>query len=68
MSEVLLLNASYEPLRIVSLRRAMVLLMQRKAELIEAATQQLRSQRMIYVKASLQLTHFASLELTHPDH
>lgn len=40
---VLVLNASYEPLQIISVRRAIVLLLQEKAELIEAAEQQLRA-------------------------
>ena len=42
MQRVLLLNASYEPLQLVPLRRALVLLLQEKAELVEAA------QRVIY--------------------
>lgn len=41
---VLVLNASYEPLQLVSIRRAVVLLLQEKAELIEAAQQRLRAQ------------------------
>lgn len=40
---VLVLNASYEPLQLISVRRAIVLLLQEKAELVEAATQQLRA-------------------------
>jgi 5-methylcytosine-specific restriction endonuclease McrA len=44
MTDVLVLNASYEPLRIVSVRRAMILLLQHKAELVEAAAQRLRAQ------------------------
>ncbi len=40
---VLVLNASYEPLQIISSRRAIVLLLQEKAEIIEAAQQRLRS-------------------------
>ncbi len=40
---VLVLNASYEPMQLISVRRAVVLLLQEKAELIEAAAQQLRS-------------------------
>lgn len=40
---VLVLNASYEPLQLVSIRRAIVLLLQEKAELIEAAEQRLRA-------------------------
>ena len=48
MTDVLVLNANYEPLRIVSVRRAMVLLLQQKAELVEAATQQLRAQGVAF--------------------
>jgi 5-methylcytosine-specific restriction endonuclease McrA len=44
VTDVLVLNASYEPLRIVSVRRAMVLLIQQKAELVEAAAERLRAQ------------------------
>ncbi len=40
---VLVLNASYEPLQIISVRRAVILLLQEKAELIEAAEQRLRA-------------------------
>jgi 5-methylcytosine-specific restriction endonuclease McrA len=43
---VLVLNASYEPLQIISVRRAIVLLLQEKAELIEAAEQRLRATSM----------------------
>lgn len=41
---VLVLNSSYEPLQLVSIRRAVVLLLQEKAEVIEAIEQRLRSQ------------------------
>ena len=40
---VLVLNASYEPLQLVSVKRAVILLLQEKAELIEAAAQYLRA-------------------------
>lgn len=40
---VLVLNASYEPLQIIPVRRAVILLLQEKAELVEAAEQQLRA-------------------------
>jgi 5-methylcytosine-specific restriction endonuclease McrA len=40
---VLVLNASYEPLRLVSVRRAVVLLLQEKAELVEALERRLRA-------------------------
>jgi len=45
---VLVLNASYEPLQLISVRRALVLLLQEKAELVEAAMQQLRAQSVTY--------------------
>lgn len=44
MTEVLVLSASYEPLRLVPMRRAIVLLLQCKAELVEAAMQRLWAQ------------------------
>ncbi|GIL16150.1 MAG: HNH endonuclease [Chloroflexota bacterium] len=43
---VLVLNASYEPLNIVSVRRAIVLLLKEKAELIETAEAKIRAERM----------------------
>ena len=43
---VLVLNASYEPLNIVSVRRAIVLLLKEKAEVVEAAKAQVRAERM----------------------
>ncbi|OQY92208.1 MAG: HNH endonuclease [Chloroflexi bacterium UTCFX4] len=46
MNGVLVLNASYEPLNIVSVRRAIVLLLKEKAELIEAAEAKIRAERM----------------------
>lgn len=45
---VLVLNASYEPLQLISVRRAVVLLLQEKAELIEAARQQLRARAIAF--------------------
>jgi 5-methylcytosine-specific restriction endonuclease McrA len=40
------LNASYEPLNIVSVKRAIVLLLKEKAELIEAARAKIRAERL----------------------
>ena len=42
---VLVLNATYEPINIVSLQRAVILLLKEKAELVEAANAELRSGR-----------------------
>lgn len=41
MASVLVLNATYEPLSIVSLRRAIVLLLKEKAEVLEAAEERI---------------------------
>jgi len=43
MSTVLVLNATYEPLSVVPVRRAIVLLLKEKAEILEAAAQRVRS-------------------------
>ncbi len=45
MGSVLVLNATYEPITVVSVRRAVVLLLKEKAEIVEAAKAELRSQR-----------------------
>ena len=45
-SGVLVLNASYEPLNIVSVKRAIVLLLKEKAEVVEAAKAKVRAERM----------------------
>src|SRR5512138_1141162 len=44
---VLVLNASYEPLNIVSVKRAVVLLLKEKAELIEAYRAKLRAEKKV---------------------
>ena len=44
MGQVLVLNATYEPLSVVSVKRAVVLLLKEKAELIEAAEARLRAE------------------------
>ena len=45
MGQVLVLNASYEPLSVVSVKRAVVLLLKEKAELVEAAEAYLRAEK-----------------------
>lgn len=46
LGSVLVLNASFEPLSVVSIQRAIVLLLKEKAELVEAAEAFLRSERL----------------------
>ena len=43
MHRVLVLNATYEPLSIISVQRAIVLLLKEKAELIESAEERLHA-------------------------
>jgi 5-methylcytosine-specific restriction endonuclease McrA len=43
---VLVLNATYEPLNIVPIQRAIVLLLKEKAEIVEAAKTKLRAERI----------------------
>jgi len=43
---VLVLNATFEPLHVVSVRRAIVLLLKEKAEVIEATEAQIRSENL----------------------
>ena len=46
MHRVLVLNATYEPLSIVSVKRALVLLLKEKAELVECAEERLHAARI----------------------
>jgi 5-methylcytosine-specific restriction endonuclease McrA len=46
VNHVLVLNATYEPLNVVSMRRAVVLLLKEKAQVVEAADAWLRSERI----------------------
>ncbi len=42
VQRVLVLNATYEPLSVISVQRAVVLLLKEKAELVEATAERLR--------------------------
>ena len=46
MNSVLVLNATYEPLSVVSVKRAVILLLKEKAELVEAAEARLRAENL----------------------
>lgn len=59
MGHVLVLNATFEPLNIVTVRRAIVLLLKEKAEVVEAAEAQVRSQRLSFdVPLVIRLVYF----------
>jgi len=47
VNHVLVLNATYEPLNVVSVRRAVLLLLKEKAQIVEAAEAWLRSERLV---------------------
>lgn len=58
----LLLNASYEPLRVISTKRAVCLLLAEKAEVIEAGSGRLRSaSREVIEPAVIRLRHFVQI-------
>lgn len=60
--QVLVLNASFEPLSLVSIRRAVVLLMREKAELVEATQQIVRSaSRIMPVPLVIRLVKYVRL-------
>lgn len=60
--QVLVLNAGYEPLSLVSVRRAVVLLLHEKAELLEATHQMITStSRSIPIPLVIRLVHYVKL-------
>lgn len=59
MARALLLNASFEPLCVVSARRAVVLVLKDKAEIVQRNGAEFRSERVsIPVPAVVRLVHF----------
>lgn len=59
---VLLLNATYEPLRIIAIKRAVVLVLEGKAEVIEAAPGRIRSAAVdVDVPAVIRLKYFVKI-------
>ncbi len=59
MAGALVLNASYEPLCVVPVKRALVLVLKQKAEIIHAADRVIRSERSIFDAPSvIRLVHF----------
>ena len=60
--QVLVLNAGYEPLSLVSVRRAVVLLLREKAEMLEATQQMLKSSTYsMPVPLVIRLVHYVRL-------
>ena len=59
MGRALVLNASYEPLCVVPVRRAVILVLKEKAEVVHEKGEVLRSERMSFpVPSVIRLIHF----------
>ncbi len=62
MSKALVLNATYEPLCVVPVRRAVVLVLKQKAEVVHATDRELRSARAAMPAPSvIRLTYFVKV-------
>ena len=62
MNRVLVLNATYQPLNVVSVKRAVVLLLKEKAEVLEQDGGSLRSEKMIMpIPAVIRLSYFVKV-------
>ncbi len=62
MSKALVLNATYEPLCVVSVRRAVVLVLKEKAEVVHASDRELHSERSVMPAPSvIRLTYFVKV-------
>jgi len=62
MSKALVLNATYEPLCVVPVRRAVVLVLKEKAEVLHASDRRLHSERSsMAVPSVIRLTHFVKV-------
>ena len=62
MDRALLLNASFEPLCVVSVRRAVVLVLKEKAEVVARDGVEFRSERASFpVPSVIRLTHFVRI-------
>ncbi len=62
MNRVLVLNATYQPLNVVSIKRAVVLLLKEKAEVLEQDGGSLRSEKLIMpIPAVIRLSYFVKI-------
>jgi hypothetical protein len=66
LGRALLLNASFEPLCVVPIRRAVVLVLKEKAEIVARNGGELHSERAtIPIPAVIRLNHFVRVLRTH---
>jgi 5-methylcytosine-specific restriction endonuclease McrA len=62
VSRALILNASYEPLCVVSTRRALLLVLDAKAELVHATDREFHSERVAFPEPSVvRLAHYVKV-------
>jgi len=62
VAKALVLNATYEPLCVVPVRRAVVLVLKEKAEVLHATDQELHSERSTFaVPSVIRLTYFVKV-------
>ncbi len=62
MAGALVLNASYEPLCVVPVRRAVILVLKQKAEVVHESDNAMRSERTVFVAPSvIRLIHFVKV-------
>ena len=62
MTRSLVLNATFEPLCVVSARRAVVLVMKEKAEVVHASEERFHSERVaVDVPSVIRLTHYVKV-------
>jgi 5-methylcytosine-specific restriction endonuclease McrA len=62
MAGALLLNASYEPLCVVPVRRAVILVLKQKAEIVHEGESALHSERVVFQAPSvIRLVHFVKV-------
>ena len=62
MAKALVLNASYEPLCVVPVRRAVILVLKEKAEVLHATDEELHSERSVFaVPSVIRLTYFVKV-------
>ena len=62
MAKALVLNATYEPLCVVPVRRAVILVLKEKAEVLHATDQELHSERATFaVPSVIRLMYFVKV-------
>jgi len=62
MNRVLVLNASYQPLNVVSIKRAVVLVLKRKAEVLEQDGGSLHSEKLVMpIPAVIRLSYYVKV-------